>query len=118
MQAFALTAVLMMGGVAGDKPRTEAEKIEELIRHVEGLADAKFIRNGTEYDAKSAGQFLRGKWKAQEANVKTAQDFIEKVASLSSTTGKPYLIKLPGGREMKSSEYLVAELKKLESAEK
>jgi len=118
MQMVALAAVLMMGGVAGDGPRTEGQKIEALIRHVEALENAKFIRNGMEYDARAAGQFLRGKWKAQEANVKTAQDFIEKVASLSSTTGKPYLIKLPGGREVKSSEYLAAELKKLETAEK
>jgi hypothetical protein len=61
---------------------------------------------------------LRGKWKAQEANVKTAKDFIERVASVSSTTGKPYLIKLNGGREVKSSEYLTAESKKLDSPDR
>jgi hypothetical protein len=38
----------------------------------------------------------------------------KKLASVSSTTGKPYLIRFGNGREVKSSDYLLAELKKLE----
>jgi len=117
MPIIALATTLLVGALHADAPQTEPQKIEALIRHVESLENAKFVRNGTEYDAKTAGQFLRGKWKAQEVNVKTAKDFIEKVASQSSTTGKPYLIKLKDGREVKSSEYLTAELKKLESSD-
>jgi Family of unknown function (DUF5329) len=116
MNGIALTALVVLGGMLEAAPQTEPEKIEALIRHVEGLVDAKFVRNGVEYDAKTAGQFLRGKWKAQESSIKTAKDFIEQVASQSSTTGKPYLIKLPN-KEWKSSEYLAAELKKLEMGE-
>ena len=118
MPIAVLVTVLAVGAVYAEAPQTEPAKIEALIRHVESLADAKFVRNGTEYDCKTAGQFLRGKWKTQEASIKTAQDFIEKVASQSSTTGKPYLIKLKDGREVMSGEYLTAELKKLESTEK
>jgi len=116
MPIVLLATTLLVGVVQGDLPQTESQKIEMLIRHVESLTDFKFIRNGVEYDAKAAGQFLRGKWKTQEATIKTASDFIEKVASVSSTTGKPYLIKLGDGKEIKSAEYLAAELKKLESA--
>jgi hypothetical protein len=39
-------------------------------------------------------------------------DFIDKIASVSSTTGKPYLIRFGDGREMKGADYLKAELKK------
>jgi hypothetical protein len=99
---------------ANDQKQTEPQKIEALIRHVESLTEAKFVRNGVAYDAKAAGQFLRGKWKAQEAEVKSAKDFIEKVATKSSTTGQPYLIRLAGSREVPSGEYLAAELKKTE----
>jgi hypothetical protein len=96
---------------------TEKEKIEELIKHVEDLPDAVFVRNGSEYDAKTAGKFLRGKWD-KEANVKTAKDFIARVASVSSTTGQPYLIRFQGGREVKAGDYLSAELEKIERAER
>ena len=98
-----------------DAPPTETQKIESLISHVEALKDAKFIRNGVAYDAKTASQFFRNKWKAQESEIKTARDFITKAASMSSTTGQPYLIRLFDGRETKSGEYLTAELAKLES---
>ncbi len=102
------------GLAAADKPASEKEKIEALIKHVEELKDAVFIRNGTEHDAKTAAKFLRAKWESKEAEIKTAKEFVEKIASASSTSGKPYLIRLKAGKETKSGEYLMAELKKLE----
>ena len=113
--AAPLLLCLTLPAAQNDTPPTETQKIESLINHVESLKDAKFIRNGVPYDAKTSGQFLRGKWKAQESDIKTARDFISKAASTSSTTGQPYLIRLSDGREIKSGEYLTAELEKLES---
>lgn len=84
----------------------EKGRIEGLISQIENLKDATFIRNGKSYDAKSAGKFLRGKWQANEKDIRTAEDFIEKAASVSSTTGKPYLIQFSDGREVKCGEYL------------
>src|SRR5262245_40571237 len=91
---------------AAQKPATEKQKIEALIKRVEALKDAKFVRNDRAYDAKAAARFLRGKWDASAAQIKTARDFIEKAASVSSTTGKPYLIRFEDGKEMKSGKYL------------
>lgn len=90
----------------------EKSRIEGLIRHIENLKDAKFVRNGSEYDSKNAAKFLRGKWDAKEKEIKTAEDFIDKAASVSGTTGKPYLIKFRDGREVKCGEYLKEQLKK------
>ncbi len=101
---------------AAEMSAAERQKIEALIKHVEALKDAKFVRNGSEYDAATAVRFLRGKWDAQRAEIKTAKDFIEKAASVSSTTGRPYLVRFRDGREMKAGDYLKAELKKLESS--
>ena len=118
MPLLTITALLICltpAAAQNDAPPTETQKIESLISHVESLKDAKFVRNGVAYDAKTAGQFLRGKWKAQESEIKTARDFITKAANTSSTTGQPYLIRLSDGRETKSSEYLTAELEKLEN---
>ncbi len=97
------------------KELTEKQKIEALIKHIEEMKDAKFVRNDSEYDAKTAARFLRGKWEANDRKVKTAQDFIEKIASISSTTEKPYLIRLKDGKEIKTSEYLPTVLKKLQA---
>jgi hypothetical protein len=101
--------------VAGQTaPAAERQKIESLIKQVGGVKDAKFIRNGSTYEVATAVRFLRGKWEANDAEVKTARDFIDKVASASGTSGKPYLIRFKDGREITSRDYLLAELQKLE----
>lgn len=100
--------------LAQEKPKIEKEKIEALIKHIEEMKDTKFVRNGTEYDAKAAATFLRRKWETNPAGIKTARDFIEMVANASSTTGRPYLIRHKDGKELKSGEYLLVELQKLE----
>ena len=109
-----LVLVLSPAGSLGQEPLSEKQKIEALIKHIEGLQDTKFVRNGVEYDAESAGKFMRAKWAANESAIKTAQDFVEKIATASSTTGMPYLIRTKDGKDLKSGDYLLAELKKLE----
>jgi hypothetical protein len=94
----------------------EIQKIEILIKQVRALKNARFIRNGSSYSADDAATFLRLKWQANESNVKTARDFIDKVASFSGTSTKPYLIRFNDGRKIKSREFLVAELRKIEKA--
>ena len=111
----ATLAVVVLAAAARAAEMSERQKIEALIKHVEGLQDVKFVRNGEAHDAKTAAKFLRGKWDAHTADIKTAIDFIDKAATKSSTTGKPYLIRLKGGKEVPSADYLRAELKKLEA---
>jgi len=94
---------------------TEKQKIEALIKEVGDLKDAKFVRNGSTYEPATAVRFLRGKWDANKFEVKSACDFVDKVASKSGTSGKPYLLRFKDGKEMTSREFLLAELKKIES---
>jgi hypothetical protein len=115
--AIALLLAAFGAAQAEEMPAAEKEKVEALIKHLEGLKDAKFVRNGVEYDAATAAKFVRGKWEANAAEIKTAKDFIEKAASVSSTSGKPYLIRFKDGKEVKSREYLLAALEKLEKSD-
>ena len=100
---------------AQSAPAAEKQKIEALIKQVGDLKDAKFIRNGSTYEVATAVRFLRGKWEANGSSVKTARDFVDKVASGSGTSGKPYIIRFKDGREIKSRDFLLDELKKLEA---
>ena len=113
-----LALVFPLAGVslsrAQEQPLTEKEKIEALIAHVKEMKDAKFVRNDKEYDAGSAAKFLHYKWDDLNLQVKTATDFIEKVASHSATTGKPYLIRFKNGKQIESGNYLREVLTKLE----
>jgi hypothetical protein len=109
-----LLAVLGLGVHAAELSASEHHKIEALIQHVEQLTDAVFIRNNTAYKAKIAAHFLRGKWRAKQDEITTVQDFIEKVASVSSTSGQPYRIRFPDGHEVPSKDYLHTVLQQLE----
>jgi hypothetical protein len=105
---FALVPSLQAAGA----PAEERAKIEALITHIGSLKKAVFIRNGKEYDAASAAKFLRGKWEANDKEIRSAAEFIEKVATKSSTSGKPYRIRLEDGKETDCGPYLTGRLKK------
>ena len=49
-----LLFALIFVGIAASQPLTEQQKIEQLIRSVEQLKDAEFIRSGTAYSAQQA----------------------------------------------------------------
>lgn len=111
-----ISAILQPGLLkAQSAPPVEKQKIEALIKQVGDLKDAHFVRNGSTYEPATAVRFLRGKWRANDAEVKTARDFIAKVASASGTSGKPYIIRFRDGREMKSRDFLLSELDKIGS---
>lgn len=112
--AFAFLALLNDApALATEGTRAENQKIEAMIAHVEGLKQAKFVRNGVEYNSQVAGKFLRYIWNANKARIQTTDDFIRIVATASSA-GNPYLVRFPDGRESKSRDYLQELLKKWE----
>lgn len=80
-------------------------EIEFLLKYVEG-ANVRFIRNGAEYGPKEAADHLRQKLSSAGERVKTAEDFIEGLASKSSVSGKPYLIKTADGKIVPAAEWL------------
>jgi hypothetical protein len=95
---------------------SEAQKIEALISSVGGLKGAVFIRNGSEYDAAQAAEHLHRKLDYAGKRIHTAQQFIDKLATGSSMTGKPYKIRFADGRTVESAVYFREQLRKLEAA--
>jgi hypothetical protein len=113
LSVYALTLAAPAAAVAQELPPGERQAIDQLIAQIEGLTEAQFVRNGRAYDAKTAAHFLRRKWDTRRDRVNSAEDFIAEVASGSSTTGRPYLIRFPDGREVRCGDYLRAELRRL-----
>jgi hypothetical protein len=113
--ALVVSVLIPLTVASQTAPVPEKQKIESLIKEVGNLKDADFVRNGWTYGVSTAVRFLRGKWQANDASVKTARDFIDKVASASGTSGKPYLIRFKDGRAVNSRDFLLAALKKLET---
>ncbi|MEP7294793.1 MAG: DUF5329 family protein [Burkholderiales bacterium] len=96
-------------------PPHEQGRIERLIRFVETQKNMKFIRNGSEYSCADAGKFLRGKLESMGAEVTTAREFIERIATKSSMSGQPYHVKFADGKLIPAAQFLAEELKRIEA---
>ncbi len=84
----------------------EQQKIEGLLKHVEGMTDARFVRNGKAYSSKTAAWFLKRKWEANRDKVQTSREFVARIATRSSTTGALYTIRLGDGTIVPCADYL------------
>jgi hypothetical protein len=99
-----------------EKPLNEDQKIEHLITYIQSMNNIVLIRNGSEHSSLEAAEHLRMKRAKAGKSVKTALDFIDKIASESSLTGKPYEIKfIKSGRSALLSSILKIELRKIEN---
>ena len=87
---------------------TDAE-IEYLVSTI-GASDCTFIRNGKRHDADDAEAHLRMKYRRGKRYAPTAEKFIERLASASSMSKKPYYIECDGQEAVPSGEWLTAQL--------
>jgi hypothetical protein len=110
---FVVSATTVTADHPATLPESERLIIEKLIARLEGLKEARFVRNGKAYPPATAGKFLRAKWKDRASEVRTAEDFVERIASRSSTTGRAYLVRFSDGRETPTSTLLHAELQRI-----
>jgi hypothetical protein len=99
----------------GTRPAmTEPQTVEYLIDSIAKLEGATFIRNDAEHSAATAAALMRYRWNRDKDKLKTAEEFVKELASKSSTTGKPYVIRFKDGTEVKSGEYLLKKLAELD----
>lgn len=91
------------------------EEIEYLLTTV-GASGCTFQRNGKAHSAEDAEAHLRMKYKSGNRHASTTEKFIERLASASSWTGKPYFIECPGSEPVKTGDWFMARLLEYRSA--
>lgn len=94
---------------------SEKEKIAALLDDLSG-SGAKFVRNGAEYSGAEAADHLRRKWRAAGERVTTAREFIDALASRSSSSGEAYRV-LDGETSIESGPWFLARLEKIEGSD-
>ena len=75
-----------------------ATEIEYLLEHV-ASSGCIFNRNNEDHDAKDAAEHLRLKYRRGKRYATSAENFIDRLASKSSWSGKPYTISCEGVTE-------------------
>ena len=92
-----LAAVLLVAApvaAAEDAAVMDAE-IDRLLAEVSS-SDCAFIRNGDEHGARAAADHLQMKRRRGRRYFDSTEEFIERIASRSSWSGKPYRIRCDG----------------------
>ena len=102
----------------GKSSLTESQKIEELINCVRNLKGAAFIRNGSEHSPEQAAEHLASKWKKHSAKIRTAEEFVQHLATKSSATGEVYMIRLSDGNKVPTADVLYKRLMQLSATAK
>lgn len=94
---------------------SEGQKVGRLLQYIRTLEGATFIRNNSEYAPEKAASHLESKWQKHGEKVKTAEGFILKLASESSS-GTPYSIRFADGKTITTREALLRELRRLDGS--
>jgi hypothetical protein len=80
-------------------------EIEYLLTLV-GSSKCLFIRNGSQHLAADAESHLRMKYRKARGHIDNAEEFINRLASKSSWTGKPYTLDCSGTETQPTKTWL------------
>jgi hypothetical protein len=103
----------MPAAIAVEQGTAAHKEISHLLSRL-GASGCQFNRNGTWHDATKAVEHINTKYEyLRKRNlVPTTEAFIERAASESSMSGKPYLVKCGSGPETPSADWLRQELRR------
>ncbi|MGH7846087.1 MAG: DUF5329 domain-containing protein [Candidatus Binatia bacterium] len=103
-----LCLLSLLGAAPAAATRVE---IQHLLIYLEN-SECQFYRNGSWHSAAAARTHLDKKYQyfLNKGLIKTAEDFIERAAAESSTTGKPYQVKCGASAPVTSAQWLSEEL--------
>ncbi len=104
--AIVLLICLLPPGARADDAQAE---IEYLLSSL-GSSDCTFIRNGKTYSAHEAEDHLRMKYRRGKRYASTSENFIERLASESSMSDKPYYMECDGEERVPSGDWLMQRL--------
>lgn len=113
-KACVAAALVATAPVYGNTPTTTAIEIDGLFSALL-QSGCEFSRNGSRYSAKQASQHLQGKYDylLKKKLVPNTEAFIERAASQSSMSSKPYLVRCPGLPEVRSKQWFTEQLQQI-----
>jgi hypothetical protein len=101
---IAISALIWFFSPLSMASTAEAE-IQYLLKSV-GQSECVFIRNGRSHSAMEAESHLRMKYGKTKSRIDSSKQFIERIASKSSWSGKPYFIECPDSERQRSRDWL------------
>jgi Family of unknown function (DUF5329) len=115
MKFFRSPLLILIASIALANSAKSAESLDQTISYlIDYVANSKatFIRNGSSYRPGEAAEHIKAKYAHFKKDIRTPEDFIRLSASKSILSGKPYLVRLPDGKEMHLDAWLTDALER------
>jgi len=110
-------AVLLASLAAIGAEAPEQDEINHLLQFVE-TSRCTFLRNGVEYNSKSAMNHIKEKYDYFKNQIRTAEDFIALAATKSELSGRPYFVRCEKAKEVPTATWLHEELQQYRKTRK
>jgi uncharacterized protein DUF5329 len=107
-RCVAIVAFALCASARADPDPTAQREIDHLLDYV-GTSSCSFVRNGETFPAAKARDHLAMKYRFTRSRLSTAEDFIQYLATDSSTSHEPYKI-VCGTQERLAGPWLSEEL--------
>jgi hypothetical protein len=109
---YALAALCAVAPFASAAPDAAAEREIAALLSFVASSPCRFVRGGVEYPGAEARDHLARKLESARAMIRSADAFVDHVASASSLTGEPYRVRCDA-RESPTRDWLRAELARI-----
>jgi hypothetical protein len=116
--ALTLSAGILLAGTsptAADPDEAAETEIAALLAAI-GASNCTFFRNEAPGTAAEAKAHLERKYRYLRKKVESPETFIDRVASKSSVTGRPYLVECPGKPRQQARQWLLERLAEIRDA--
>jgi hypothetical protein len=107
MRAVAIAAALILLAVPVARAAPLDDEIAHLIDFVRH-SSCTFIRNGSEYTGAEAADHIQAKYDHFKDEIRTVDEFVDRAASKSLMSGKPYAVRCDG-KTMPAADWIRAE---------
>ena len=111
-----LSVILMAGSIATVNAAAGADAEIRSLIHAVAESDCKFERNGSLHSAEAAAEHLELKYSRGKRHADSAEAFIERLASKSSWSGKPYQM-ICDGQTQPTGDWLTATLQDIRATD-
>lgn len=92
--------------------KSEKEIINDLLHYLE-VSDVIFFKNSIPYSSKEGRSLLESNFTFSGNTIKTAEEFIDRIASKSAQTGQVYYVKLENGEKFTLKEWFSEKLENI-----
>ena len=90
MTRLLLSLILLAGSIATVRADTTADEEIRALKQAVAKSGCEFNRNGSLHSAEAAAEHLELKYSRGKSYANSAEAFIDRLASKSSWSGKPY----------------------------